>query len=296
MVGVSTTDSDPASFTWYDEVVSSNDAWALYAEDLSGYAGQNVYVAIKYTSDYLYYMYVDDIKVAPPSAQPILTVGSSNIPFIATEIDSTSSVAVSISNNGTGDLSGTVTYPTGFSGPASFSSTDSEISVSFSPTTSGIMSGNVEISSNGGDVSIAVSGSAGHSVATWEPAWPQGWTEINNDGAGDGWGFYGPSGARSGTGYASSEDDGFGTINDDWLISPKYSIVAGDMFSFFASMGQFAGGSYPDIMEVFLSTTGGNQPADFTVRLDSVNSTGANYLLITMIFLLMQELKFVLLL
>ena len=37
MVGVNT-DSDPASFTWYGEVVSSNDAWALYTEDLSGYA------------------------------------------------------------------------------------------------------------------------------------------------------------------------------------------------------------------------------------------------------------------
>ena len=278
MVGVSTTDSDPASFTWYDEVVSSNDAWALHVEDLSAYAGQNVYVAIKYTSNYLYYLYVDDIKVAPPSAQPILTVGSSSIPFIATGIDSTSSVAVSISNGGTGDLSGSITYPAGFSGPASFSSTDTEIVVSFSPTTSGILSGNVELTSNGGDVSIAVSGSAGKSVATWEPAWPQGWTTINNDNTGDGWQFFGPTGSRTGTGYAGTEDDGFGTVNDDWLVSPKYSAVSGSFFSFYASMGTFAGGSYPDIMEVYLSPSGGGQPADFTVRLDSVNSVGGDYL------------------
>ena len=31
-------------------------------------------------------------------------------------------------------------------------------------------------------------------------------------------------------------------------------------------------------MEVYLSPTGGGQPADFTVRLDSVNSVGGDYL------------------
>lgn len=278
MVGVSTTDTDPASFTWYDEVVSYTTAWSEHSEALSSYAGQDVYIAIKYTSIYAYYLYVDDIKVLPAPAVPVLTVGATSVPFIATGIDSINSVSVSIANVGSGDLSGTVTYPAGFTGPVSIDATTSELAIKFSPTSSGIHSGDVVITSNGGDAAISVSGSAGHSVATWEPAWPQGWETINNDGVGDGWQFYGPVGSRTGTGYTGTTEDGSGTVNDDWLISPKYSVASGDYFSFYSSMGFSAGGSYPDIMEVFLSPTGSGQPSDFTVRLDSVNSVGGDYL------------------
>ena len=43
MVGVSTTDSDTASFTWYNEVVSSNDAWALYVKIFQDMRARRIY-------------------------------------------------------------------------------------------------------------------------------------------------------------------------------------------------------------------------------------------------------------
>ena len=97
------------------------------------------------------------------------------------------------------------------------------------------------------------------------------------DGNGDGWEFYGGTGAHTGTGYTSAGEDGPGTINSDWLVSPKYSIAAGDVFSFYASDD---GGSsnYPDIMTVHVSPTGSGSPTDFSVELDSVANMGGDWL------------------
>ena len=85
----------------------------IIREDLSGYAGKT-YILRLSIQVIIYIICMLMISRVAPSAQPILTVGSSNIPFIATGIDSTSSVAVSISNGGTGDLSGAITYQQGF--------------------------------------------------------------------------------------------------------------------------------------------------------------------------------------
>ena len=46
---------------------------------------------------------------------------------------------------------------------------------------------------------------------------------MNVDGNGDGWEFYG-GGGHTGDGYTSAGQDGSGTINEDFLISPKYSV------------------------------------------------------------------------
>ena len=274
MIGISTTDNDPNNFIWYDEFVITSGGWNEHIEDLSTYAGQNLYVAIKYTSDYLYYLYIDDVFISPGGSgpQPIISLSHDEIPVIATSINSSSSTTFSISNSGVGELSGTITYPAGFSGPASFASNDAEIEVLFSPEASGIFGGWIEIQSNGGYESVYIEGSAGKSVATWEPSWPQGWTTMQNNG--DGWQFFGPTGSRTGTGYAGAEWPNANTA--DWLISPKYSIELGSFFSFYASMGP--SNQSVDIMKVYLSPTGGDQPDDFTVLIDSVNSAGYLYL------------------
>ena len=145
--------------------------------------------------------------------------------------------SVSIVNN-PGDLSGTIVYSDGFTGPAAFGASDASIDISFSPTVSGITSGTATITSNGGDdVVISLSGNAGVSVATWDldadgdgsGDWPVGWETVNYDGNGSGWQFYG-GGGHTGDGYASAEEDGFGTVNADFLISPKYSVASGDIF------------------------------------------------------------------
>ena len=66
------------------------------------------------------------------------------------------------------------------------------------------------------DIVVALSGNSGSSVATWDEDvdgdgyadWPVGWQTINYDGNGDGWQFYGPAGAHTGTGYTSAGEDG----------------------------------------------------------------------------------------
>jgi len=274
MIGVSTSGADTSNFSWFDEFVVSEGEWNEHIEDLSTYAGQNVHVAIKYTSIYLQNLHIDDIQISPGGTgpQPVITLSHEEIPVMATIIDSSSSITFSITNSGVGDLSGTITYPDGFSGPTSFVSNDTEIEVSFSPETSGVFGGWIEIQSNGGYENVYIEGSAGKSIATWESSWPQGWTTMQNNG--DGWQFFGPTGARTGTGYAGAEWPNANTA--DWLISPTYSVESNSSFSFYASMGP--GGTSVDIMEVYLSPTGGDQSDDFTILLDNVYNAGPYYL------------------
>ena len=216
---------------------------------------------------------------------PILALSSNDISFIATPVGSSASSTVSITNTGAGDLSGTVTYSDGFTGPAAFSSTDASIEILFSPTASGMFDGTVSITSNGGDAVVSVSGVSGKSVATWdtdadgdgEADWPIGWQSLQEvPGIGSGWDFYG-GGGHTGDGYASADAGNSGTINSDWLISPKYSVIAGESFMFYASDD---GGSisYPDIMTVHVSPSGGSNFADFTDELDNVTNMGTSWL------------------
>ena len=65
-VGYSTTNTDPASFTWGDEIVANTNSWILLDEFVCP-AGTK-YVAINYYSNYLYYLYVDDITFSAPSS------------------------------------------------------------------------------------------------------------------------------------------------------------------------------------------------------------------------------------
>ena len=253
---------------------------------LADYSGVN-YIAFKAVDAWGYSVYIDDVTIEPLPQNPIISVSPLSLGFMATAIGSSDIGSVSIVNNGPGDLSGTIVYSDGFTGPASFGASDASIDISFSPTVSGITSGTATITSNGGDdVVISLSGNAGVSVATWDldadgdgsGDWPVGWETVNYDGNGSGWQFYG-GGGHTGDGYASAEEDGFGTVNADFLISPKYSVASGDIFSFYASDdNSFGSISYPDIMTVHVSPTGGMNPEDFTVELDSVFNMGPFWL------------------
>ena len=70
MIGVSTSGADTANFIWFDEFVISEGEWNEHIEELSTFAGQNVHVAIKYTSIYLQNLHIDDIKISPGGAGP----------------------------------------------------------------------------------------------------------------------------------------------------------------------------------------------------------------------------------
>ena len=55
-VGYSTTDNDPESFTWGDEITASTS----YQRFSANYPAATKYVAVKYTSDNQYYLFLDD--------------------------------------------------------------------------------------------------------------------------------------------------------------------------------------------------------------------------------------------
>lgn len=254
--------------------------------NLSAYSGQSVSIGFHqtYSGSTFYGFGIEDVTVEPLPQGPVISVSPSSLEFMATAIGSNELGSVEVSNLGAGDLSGTIVYSNGFSGPESFGASDSIITISFSPTSSGMFSGTATITSNGGDdVVISLNGNAGVSTATWdldvdgdgEGDWPVGWETVNVDGNGFGWEFYG-GGGHTGDGYTSAGEDGFGTVNEDFLISPKYSVSTGDVFSFFA--GDDGGSSfYPDIMTVHVSPTGGMNPTDFTVQLDSVVNMGGGW-------------------
>ena len=87
--------------------------------------------------------------------------------FPATVIGETRSAVLSLVNAGVGELSGSISYSDGFTGPTTFATeTTTDITISYAPTASGIHSGTITIYSNGGDGSVSVSGNAGGSVAT----------------------------------------------------------------------------------------------------------------------------------
>ena len=69
-VGISTTDSSVASFTFGAALTSTN-SWTRHAEDLSAYVGQDIYIAIHYHGSYQYYLYVDDFS-GPEADIPVV--------------------------------------------------------------------------------------------------------------------------------------------------------------------------------------------------------------------------------
>jgi len=256
--------------------------------DLLAYDGTDVRVAFHQTSSLSAFwgFGIDDVSVEAAPAVPILGDIPTNLLFPATVVGETRSISVSLANVGVGELSGTIAYSDGFTGPATFTTeTSVDIAVSYAPTTGGTHSGTVTITSNGGDAVMAVGGNAGGSVATWDDDldgdgyddWPTGWEVVNADLGSNEWDFFGTgSYARTGTGSAGVAYEGYATANDDWLISPQLDVVAGDKFIFHAAgLSSF----YTETFNVMLSTTGAVDVSSFDVTLlsSSVASASGDY-------------------
>jgi hypothetical protein len=62
-VGYSTTDNDPASFTWGEEISASTDEWQIYDRPEVTFPTTARYIAIYYTSDFQYFLYVDEVEI-----------------------------------------------------------------------------------------------------------------------------------------------------------------------------------------------------------------------------------------
>ena len=262
-----------------------------HAVDLLAYDGTDVRIAFHQTSSLSsgWGFGIDDVSVEPAPAVPILGDLPTSFLFPATVIGESRSTTVNIVNSGVGELSGTIDYSDGFTGPATFATeTSVDIVVSYAPTTAGTHSGTVTITSNGGDAVMAVGGNAGGSVATWDDDfdgdgyedWPIGWEVVDADDSANEWDFYGiGSYARTGLGSAGVRYEFGGAANDDWLISPQFDVVAGYKFIFHATgYSSF----YTETFNVMLSTTGtfstdDVSSFDVTLLSESVSSSYGDY-------------------
>ena len=114
MVGISTTDQSLESFTYGPEFTRENGSagvWVQHVEDLSDYAGQEIYVSIRYTSFWKHYLYIDHVEgpaiVLEPEPDAYLSADTLSFPL--TYVQSSSSLDLIIGNGGEGDLIGTLT-------------------------------------------------------------------------------------------------------------------------------------------------------------------------------------------
>ena len=87
-VGYSTTDTDPASFTWGDPINESSTAWKTFEET---YPSGTKYIAVNYTSNNKYYLYVDDFSFsAPPTCIKPTGLTSTNLSSSSVDLSWTS--------------------------------------------------------------------------------------------------------------------------------------------------------------------------------------------------------------
>ena len=274
-VQISSQNADASSANWTDlATYIYNDnmptTWTEQIIDLSAYNDGTYYIGFRSLDQNGNYVRIDDLAIEPRPATPTLGDLVGGLVYPATVVGEARTQTITITNSGLGELSGDITYPAGFTGPATFTTTTSvDVVISYSPTTSGIHSGSVLFTSNGGDGSVPVSGNAGGSVATWdddidgdgEGDWPAGW-EVANVNGGNEWEFGGSeANAHTGDGYAYKYYEGG---SDDWLISPMLDVAAGDVFSFYA---RSYSSSWAESMNIMLSTTGGGDPSSFDVTL-----------------------------
>lgn len=83
-VRLSTTGTNPADFTTVlDTVYSTPYDWTQYSYDLSAYAGQNVYLAIRCISVNEFYLYIDDVFVGKHGTPTLVYEDTETIPSLA---------------------------------------------------------------------------------------------------------------------------------------------------------------------------------------------------------------------
>ena len=194
-VGVSTTDSLPASFTFGSSNTASS-TQTRFSLDLSDNAGQNVFIAIKYTSSYAYYLYIDDIT-GPAIVYPSTPAGSLSASSLALGdvlIGSSNTATVSLSNNGTSDLVYTVASDNAAFTVSSASGTvawleSQELTVTYTPTAETADTGNLIFTHNGASSpdTVSLTGSGTYSIlvegfenGAWagSPGAPTGWSQL----------------------------------------------------------------------------------------------------------------------
>lgn len=170
MVGFSSTTDAPSAFTWSANITSTSTQATYNATAPAG----TKYIAIKYTSNYLYYLFIDNFSINEVPTTPTLAIETTSLNFSDVAIGSsktfsfpveayslTDNITVSAtapftvsSDNSTFGATATITATTGTS-----TITSGTVYVRYSPTAVGTNSDDITIASTGAtSVDIAVSG------------------------------------------------------------------------------------------------------------------------------------------
>ncbi len=170
MVGYSSTTSDVSAFTWSNEETATSTQATYYMSLPAG----TKYVAIKYTSDYMFWFVVDNLSIIDMPTTPTFNITTTSLDFgsisngstkslsfpitgLALTSDITVSTAAPFAVSADGNTYGaTATIPAASTGAI----TNATVYVRFAPTTPGNQTGNVTLTSGTLTHTVALSGTA----------------------------------------------------------------------------------------------------------------------------------------
>lgn len=169
MVGYSSTTSDVSAFTWSNEETATSTQATYYMSLPAG----TKYVAIKYTSNYMFWFVVDNLSIIDMPTTPTFNITTTSLDFGSISNGSTKSLSFPITGLAlTSDITVSTaapfavsadgnTYGTTATIPASTGAiTNATVYVRFAPTTPGNQTGNVTLTSGTLAHTVALSGTA----------------------------------------------------------------------------------------------------------------------------------------
>ena len=169
MVGYSSTTSDVSAFTWSNEETATSTQATYYMSLPAG----TKYVAIKYTSNYMFWFVVDNLSIIDMPTTPTFNITTTSLDFGSINNGSTKSLSFPITGLAlTSDITVSTaapfavsadgnTYGTTATIPASTGGiTNATVYVRFAPTTPDNQTGNVTLTSGTLAHTVALSGTA----------------------------------------------------------------------------------------------------------------------------------------
>ena len=234
---VSTTGTEVADFSELIGETTATGVMTEYTADLSTYAGQSGYIAIRHfnVTD-MFRLNLDDFRVIPPVEEEWITLSTTENSVELTELDSETKYEVEVQSVYGEDLSAWVRkyFTTLNSNPVPYN-------VAVTP-----LHNSATIEWKGDSESYEVKYRKAATLSDTptffedfedleEGALPEGWTTIDNDGDGYTWSTHTNTGTgnystHSGNGLAisSSYINNVGALTpDNWLITPKIALAGG---------------------------------------------------------------------
>lgn len=103
-IGYSTSDNSIESFTWLEEMITAADEeWHSYV--MGNISGNAKYIAINYTSDWLYYLFIDDITIMEFANYFDAAIANISSPNSGANLTSSEAVTVTVRNNSSDPIS-----------------------------------------------------------------------------------------------------------------------------------------------------------------------------------------------